>query len=276
MSTTYATGIPVQRTPPTLTANSLDLFSLKGKTALITGASAGIGLAVAEAFAEAGANIVLGYNSSAAAEQTAAALAERTGVTVVAVHCPVTDPAAIDRAFEVALAKFKVLDIVVANAGITWTGGAVLDPPDHAEWHKVVDVDLHGSYYTAKATGLIFKRQGFGSLIFTSSISAKIVNIPQMQTAYNISKAAVTHMTKCLAVEWAGFGRVNCISPGYTITEITKFADQSMREQWLRLTPMGREASPRELVGAYMYLASDASTYTTGTDLVIDGGYTLV
>ncbi|KAK9454991.1 hypothetical protein V1511DRAFT_379415 [Dipodascopsis uninucleata] len=255
---------------------ALSRFSLKGKVALITGGSTGIGLAIANGFAEAGADIILGYNSSTTALKTAEEIASATQVQVIAVKCPVTDTEAVENAFKVGVEKFGKIDIVVSNAGITWTAGALIDPPDHSEWHKLMDVNINGSYYVAKCAGIQFKKQGFGSLIFTSSISAHIVNVPQRQTAYNVSKAAVTHLTKNLAVEWAPYARVNCVSPGYTITEITKFADVTMREEWKKLTPMQREAHVDELVGAYIYLASDASTYTTGSDIVIDGGYTLL
>ncbi|KAK9378049.1 uncharacterized protein V2V93DRAFT_329877 [Kockiozyma suomiensis] len=253
-----------------------DIFSLKGKNALITGASQGIGLAIAQAFAKAGANIVLGYNSSPAAIETAAALAKETGVTVIAEKIPVADASAINAAFDRAVSELGSLDIVVSNAGITWTAGELIDPPTDKEWREIMDVNIDGNYNVAKAAGKIFKSQGKGSLIFTSSISALIVNVPQRQAAYNISKAAVTALSKNLAVEWAPFARVNSVSPGYTITEITKFADADMRKEWIARIPLGREAMPSELVGAYLYLASDASSFTTGADIVIDGGYTLL
>ena len=250
--TTLATGIPTNSPIPVLPSSVFDLFSLKGKTALITGASAGIGLAVAEAFAEAGANIALGYNSSHTAVEIAAKLAARTGVEVIAYKCPVTDWEAVEKTFADAKAHFGKIDIVVANAGVAWTAGAMTEPKGHSEWNEVVNVDINGAYYTAKCAGLVFQEQGFGNLIFTSSVSAKTVNIPQKQACYNMCKAAVTQLTKCLAVEWAGLARVNCISPGYTITEITKFADPAMRQKWLELIPMGRECITRELVGAYL------------------------
>ncbi|KAK7202885.1 carbonyl reductase [Myxozyma melibiosi] len=252
-----------------------EIFSLKGKTALITGASQGIGLAIATSFAKAGANIVLGYNSTPATK-TAEDLANETGVKVVPAKIPVTDIEAVDAAFKLALDTFSTVDIVVSNAGITWTAGELIDPPTDKEWREIMSVNVDGNYNVAKAAGKIFKAQGKGSLIFTSSISALIVNVPQRQAAYNISKAAVTALAKNLAVEWASFARVNSVSPGYTITEITKFADAEMRKEWAARTPLGREALPSELVGAYLYLASDASTYTTGSDIVVDGGYTLV
>lgn len=107
-------------------------------------------------------------------------------------------------------------------------------------------------------------------------MSATIVNVPQLQAAYNAAKAGVKHLSKSLAVEWAPFARVNSVSPGYIATKLSSFADPDVKAKWLQLTPLGREANPRELVGAYLYLASDASSYTTGADLNVDGGYTVV
>ncbi|KAK9465558.1 hypothetical protein V1512DRAFT_265754 [Lipomyces arxii] len=259
-----------------MSTDPLSLFSLKGKVAFVTGASTGIGYAIAQTFAYAGANVALGYNSSPSAIKTAENLATSAGVKVSAFKCPVSESEVVESTLREIVKEFGKLDVVVSNAGITWTSGSLIDPEDHKAWKEIMDVNVDGNYYVAKAAGRIFKMQGFGSLIFTSSISALIVNIPQRQAAYNISKAAVTALSKNLAVEWAGFARVNSVSPGYTITEITKFADVEMKKEWKKLTPLGREAHPSELVGAYLYLASDASTYTTGADIVIDGGYTLL
>ncbi|KAK9234931.1 hypothetical protein V1525DRAFT_411427 [Lipomyces kononenkoae] len=259
-----------------MSTDPLSRFSLRAKTALVTGASAGIGYAVAETFAHAGANIAFGYNSSPKAIELAASLENASGVKVKAYKCPVNDPDGVASTFASALDDFGKIDIVVSNAGVTWTSGALIDPSDHKAWKEIMDVNVDGNYYVAKEAGKIFKSQGHGSLIFTSSISALIVNVPQRQAAYNVSKAAVAHLTKSLAVEWASFARVNCISPGYIFTEITKFANQEMRKEWIRRIPLGREGYPVELVGAYLYLASDASSYTTGSDIVIDGGYTLL
>ena len=114
-----------------------------------------------------------------------------------------------------------------------------------------------------------------GNCIFTASMSGHAANVPQEQSCYNACKAGVIHLTKSLAVEWAKWGgRVNSVSPGYIDTEISGDCPFEMKEEWFSLTPLKRDADPRELKAAYLYLASDASTYTTGADLVIDGGYT--
>ncbi|ODV91462.1 hypothetical protein CANCADRAFT_71235 [Tortispora caseinolytica NRRL Y-17796] len=270
---TEFTGLgPLPRPAPKLAPNVMDLFSLKGKVASITGSSAGIGWAVAEAYAQAGADVALWYNSRNADEK-AKYLTETYGVRSKAYKCNISDAEEIEKTIEQIYADFGALDIQVANAGAAWTSGPMLDVADHKDWHHIVDVDLNGVYYTSKAVGKIFRKQGHGSLIFTASMSGHIVNFPQMQAAYNCAKAAVIHLAKSLAVEWAAFARVNSVSPGYIGTELSNFVDPDIRAKWQSFIPLGREADPRELVGTYLLLASDASTYTTGCDIVVDGGY---
>ncbi|ANB15773.1 Sps19p [Sugiyamaella lignohabitans] len=263
---------PLPREPPKLADNVLDLFSLKGKVASITGSSTGIGYAVAEAYAQAGADVAIWYNSHPS-DDKAKALSEKYGVRAKAYKVSITDSEQVEAAIAQQKKDFGKIDVFVANAGVPWTAGPLIEPNDHKEWHKVVDLDLNGVYYCAKAIGRIFKEQGHGSLVFTASMSGHIVNYPQLQASYNAVKAAVIHLSKSLAVEWSGFARVNSISPGYIATEISDFVPHETKAKWWSVTPLGREGLPRELVGAYLYFASDASTYTTGSDLRVDGGY---
>lgn len=257
----------------------LPLFSLKGKSAIVTGAGAGIGYAVADCFAEAGADVIIWYNSNPKAHEAAEEIAKRWGVKCKAFKVDVTDQQAVDSAVkeQVEGELGGRLDIFVANAGIPWTKGAILDVGQEGVEHykKVVATDLDSVYYSALATGKYFKKQGSGSFIATASMSGHIVNIPQMQTAYNAVKAGVIHYCRGLAVEWAGFARVNSISPGYIATEISAFASEDTKKVWRQLTPLKREGLANELKGAYLYLASDASTFTTGSDIKVDGGYCL-
>jgi sorbose reductase len=182
------------------------------------------------------------------------------------------------------------LDIFVANAGIPWTQGRMIDG-ETSHYHKVVATDLDSVFYCAKAAGEIWRRQytsgkslsgetlenySYGSFIATASMSGHIANIPQLQSAYNAAKAGVVHLTRSFAVEWVKFARANTISPGYMATEISKFIPPETKAIWRQKIPMGREGEAHELKGAYLYLASDASSYTTGTDLLVDGGYTAV
>lgn len=257
---------------PKLDGNVLKLFSLKGKVASITGSSSGIGFYVAEAFAQAGADVAIWYNSKVSIEK-AESLSKKYGVRSKAYKCNISDAEQVEKVINDVEKDFGTIDIFVANAGVPWKSGPILDTNGYEDWKKIIDLNLNGVYYCCKNVGKIFKKNKKGNLIVTSSISGQIVNVPQMQAPYNASKAAVTHLVKSLAVEWGGFARVNSVSPGYTDTEITN-VEEEIIDKWNSLTPMGRNADPRELVGAYLYLASDALTYTTGADIVVDGGYT--
>ncbi|OHF02870.1 short-chain dehydrogenase [Colletotrichum orchidophilum] len=268
----------------------LPLFSLKGKTAIVSGAGAGIGLQIAHAYAEAGANVAIWYNSNKKALDRAAEIEKEYGVKCKAYPVNVTSHQAIQESIQQIVSEFNGrLDVFVANSGIAWEEGPLIDGPmDVAD--RVMAVNVNGTVYCAQVAGEHFRRQkkegttldgkkleGFttGSFIATASMSAHVVNIPQAQAVYNASKAAVVHLCKSLAVEWVDFARVNTVSPGYIKTEITAFVDAESKKQWRNKTPMGREGEPSELKGAYLYLASDAASYTTGSDLVVDGGYCL-
>lgn len=248
------------------------LFSLEGKVASVTGSSGGIGWAVAEAYAQSGADVAIWYNSHPA-EEKAEYLLKTYGVKAKAYKCNVSDFADVQKTVEQIVADLGEIDIFVANAGVPWTAGKSVEVEGLGDWQKIIDLDLSSVYYAAKAVGPLFKKRGKGSFIITASMSGHIVNVPQLQAPYNAAKAACIHLARSLAVEWAPFARVNSISPGYIKTEISDFVPEDMKSRWHQLIPMGREAETQELVGAYVYLASDASSYTTGTDLLVDGGY---
>ncbi|KAF2156407.1 NAD(P)-binding protein [Myriangium duriaei CBS 260.36] len=275
---------------PPASIGVLKLFDLTGKTAIVTGAGAGIGLAVARALAEAGANVAIWYHGNDAALKRAKEISEKYGVKCEAYKSDTTDEAAVKKLVNQNVKDFNGrLDIFVANAGIPWTQGPALDG-EASHYRKVVEVDLDGTFYCARAAGDVFRRQKElgtdlagnelrnwrgGSFIATASMSGHIVNVPQLQAAYNAAKAGVIHLCKSLAVEWVRFARVNTISPGYIATEISNFVPPETKDQWRDRTPMGREGEAEELGGAFLYLASDASSYTTGTDIIVDGGYCL-
>ncbi|KAI9828331.1 MAG: L-xylulose reductase [Thelocarpon impressellum] len=267
----------------------LPLFSLKGRTAIVSGAGAGIGLAVAQAFAEAGANVAIWYNSNKKALERAKEIEQEYGVKCRAYQVNVTDAKHVEDSINEIVKEFNGrLDIFVANSGIPWTQGAALDG-EIEHYRKVVATDLDGTYYCALAAGKHWRRQAaegtslngdkidfkYGSFIATASMSGKIVNIPQLQAAYNAAKAGVIHLVRSLAVEWVKFARANSISPGYMATEISDFVPKETKDMWRDKIPMGREGEAHELKGAYLYLASDASSYTTGADISVDGGYIL-
>lgn len=268
-----------------------DLFSLQNKTAIVSGAGAGIGLEVARALAEAGANVAIWYHSNKDALDRAADIEKAYGVKCRAYQVDVTDERDVWDQIHAITKEFNGrLDVFVANAGIPWTQGRMIDG-ETSHYHKVVATDLDSVFYCAKAAGEIWRRQyttgltlsgeklenyRYGSFIATASMSGHIANIPQLQSAYNAAKAGVIHLTRSLAVEWVKFARANSVSPGYMATEISKFIPPETKAIWRKKIPMGREGEAHELKGAYLYLASDASSYTTGTDLVADGGYTAV
>jgi sorbose reductase len=165
-------------------------------------------------------------------------------------------------------------DKVFSSHSAGRTANASVVEGTKADWDEVIATDLNGTAYCAKAVGAHFKQRGTGSFVITASMSGHIVNFPQEQTSYNVAKAGCIHLAKSLANEWRGFARVNSISPGYIDTGLSDFIDQKTQDLWNSMIPLGRNGDARELKGAYVYLISDASTYTTGADIVIDGGYT--
>jgi sorbose reductase len=252
----------------------LDLFSLKGKVVVVTGASGpkGMGIEAARGCAEMGADVAVTYSSRPeGGEKNAKELAEKYGVKTKAYKLNISNYDDCERLVQDVIKDFGKIDVFIANAGATADAG-VIDAPA-SKWDHVIQIDLNGTAYCAKAVGAHFKQRGTGSFIITASMSGHIANFPQEQTSYNVAKAGCIHMAKSLANEWRDFARVNSISPGYIDTGLSDFVDKKIQDLWKSMIPMGRDGEAKELKGAYVYLASDASTYTTGADIVIDGGY---
>ncbi len=251
----------------------LDAFSMSGKVSVVTGANRGIGRALANALAEAGSDVVLLVRDPSAAAETIAEV-EALGVTATAVAADVTDAAAVQGAVQEIIDRLGQIDVLVNNAGNCIHRPALDVTP--AEWQIVMDVNVNGVWNCAQAFGRQMVAQRSGVIVNIGSISAQIVNRPQWQAGYNASKAAVHQLTKSLAAEWAPHGvRVNALAPGYVKTEMAPVDEPQFRRQWIEDAPMQRYAMPAELGPSVVFLASDASSFMTGSVLVVDGGYTV-
>jgi NAD(P)-dependent dehydrogenase (short-subunit alcohol dehydrogenase family) len=225
----------------------LDRFRLDDKRAIVTGGAIGIGRAIAEALAEAGANVAI------------------------------ADIANFDQAQAQVVDKWGGVDILVNNAGICRN-----TPAEHMteeQWDDVIDINLKGVFLCSQAVGQQMIKQRSGAIVNVGSMSAEIANFPQPQVAYNAAKAGVHILTKCLATEWAKYNiRVNAIAPGYVETELTRpFLDKNPDDAeayWYKGALQNRIGRPDELAGAVLYLASEAASYTTGSVFTVDGGFT--
>lgn len=245
-------------------------FRLDGRVALVVGGATGIGRAGAEALLAAGAAVYVAGRREDVGTATAAEIGARY------VPLDVTDGDSVDAAVAAVLAEAGRLDVAVNGAG---TGlNKPTEETSDAEFAAVVDTNFGGVFRCCRAEGRAMLAWGGGSIVNIASMSAHVVNHPQRQAVYNASKAAVLHYTRSLAVEWADRGiRVNSISPGYTETALTAVS-RSIPERlasWYAKTPLGRIAKPEEMGGAIVYLASEASSFVTGADVVLDGGYSL-
>jgi NAD(P)-dependent dehydrogenase (short-subunit alcohol dehydrogenase family) len=251
----------------------LRAFDLTGKVAVVTGGNTGLGEAFARALSEAGANVVIAARNRERNEQMVESITDAGG-QAMAIELDVTQPEQVEEMVSEVTEHLGPIDILVNNAGVCYHRPALEVPPE--EWLQVFDVNVHGLWYCARGVGqqMVERRQGV--IVNIGSISAMIVNRPQMQPAYNASKAAVHQLTKSLAAEWAPYNvRVNALAPGYVKTAMAPVDRPEFKRYWIEDTPMQRAALPEELGPSLIYLASDASKFMTGSVLVIDGGYTL-
>ncbi|KAJ5717639.1 hypothetical protein N7488_003285 [Penicillium malachiteum] len=256
---------------PNTPSNVLEQLRMGGKVVVVTGAADGIGAAVAEGIAEAGGNVVFWYNSNDAAIQKSKDLAASHDVKTSAYKVDVSVSTQVQETIAKVVQEFGKIDVFIANAGMAISKPILEQTLD--EYRKQMSVNVDGIVYCSKYIGEVFQKQGFGNLIITSSMSGHIVNVPTDQPVYNATKAYVTHFGKSLAREWREFARVNIVSPGFFETKMG--ASPFAINEAYRMAALGRQGHTKEIKGLYLYLASDASTYMTGSDLLIDGGYVL-
>jgi NAD(P)-dependent dehydrogenase (short-subunit alcohol dehydrogenase family) len=250
----------------------LDRFDLQGRTAVVTGSTRGLGRTFALALAEAGASIVVVGRDAAAADGVEAELADR-GAASRTVLADVTERHDVERVLAESTEAFGRVDVLVNNAGACVHKPA-LDVTDD-EWRHVMSTNLDGLWIASQVFGRHMVERGGGTIVNVGSMSGDIVNRPQWQPAYNASKAAVHHLTRSLAAEWAPLGvRVNALAPGYMRTKMSPVDDPQYRQRWIDDAPMQRYGMPEELAPAIVFLASDASSFMTGAVLTVDGGYT--
>lgn len=253
----------------------VEKMRLDGKKGFVTGAARGIGKCTATAFAEAGADVAIVDVDLDVAKQTAEEISKATGRKVIALKCDCTDEKQVNDMVAQVVSQLGGLDFCHNNAGICINAPA--EEMSYEQWSKVININLTGIFLTDIAAGKYMLEHGGGSIINTASMSGHIVNVPQPQCAYNASKAGVIQLTKSLAIEWAKRGvRVNSISPGYIGTELVNSSDflVPLIEKWNAMAPMGRLGRPEELQSICVYLAGDTSSFTTGSDFVIDGAFT--
>jgi NAD(P)-dependent dehydrogenase (short-subunit alcohol dehydrogenase family) len=251
----------------------LDLFSLANQVGIVTGGGQGLGKVFSHAYAEAGADIVVAEANPVTGQATADEI-KAMGRRAIFVQTDVRDPASVNAMVTRAITELGKVDFLMNNAGITkWAPAEEMTQED---WRDVIDVNLNGVFNCCQAAGRHMIERRSGRIVNIASMSGIIVNRPQPQSSYNTSKAAVIHLTKSLAAEWAPHNiRVNAICPGYMATAMAQpfFDNPKYGGIWMDMIPMQRPGKPEELAPLAVYLASEASSYMTGAAVVIDGGY---
>ncbi len=252
-----------------------DFFSLAGRNALVTGAGSGLGLAVAEGFAQFGAAVAVVDIDLGAAREVAQDI-EAAGGQAIALGCDVADHEQVVETVAATIEAFEHIDVLVSNAGIG--DRAAAEKMTLEQWHRVLDINLSGAWYFDQAVGKHMIERGIkGSIINTSSITS-LVGITTGNANYAASKGALNALTRTLAIEWAPYGiRVNAIAPTHVKTALIAHKmeeEPALADFFLGNIPLGRMGEPEDVAGAAIYLASDAGALVSGHVLVVDGGHT--
>jgi len=250
-----------------------EMFDLRGEKAIVTGAAQGLGEQIALGLAEAGADIAVVDINIDGTVRVAESI-RNIGRESISIKVDVTKISDVENMVKMVKDRFDEIDILVNNAGIV--NNLPAEQITKEEWDRVIEVNLSGVFLCAQVVGREMIKQKKGNIINISSMSGLIVNRPQPQIHYNTSKAGVIMITKSLAGEWAKYNiRVNAIAPGYMRTPLVDKVFPKYGKGWSSLTPMGRIGDPSEIKGPALFLASRASSFVTGSVLVMDGGYTL-
>ena len=253
--------------------NVKEIFDLTGEKAIVTGAAQGLGEQMALGLAEAGVDVAVVDINTNRADRVVESI-RNLGREAISIKADVTKVSDVEDMVKMVKERFGKIDILINNAGIV--NNLPAEEISKEEWDRIIEVNLSGVFLCAQVVGREMIKQKKGNIINISSMSGLIVNRPQPQIHYNTSKAGVIMITKSLAGEWAKYNiRVNAIAPGYMRTPLVDKVFPKYGKDWASLTPMGRIGDPSEIKGPVLFLASKASSFFTGSVLVMDGGYTL-
>ena len=254
--------------------NYLNKFELKSKVSVVTGGAGGIGEEICKALLDAGSKVILADINEKNSIKIVKKLSKKKK-NIFYYNLNALSEESIFDLKKIIIKKFKKIDVLINAIGICKNKDAI--KVSNKEWDEVLNINVNSMFYLCREFGKVFIKQKYGSIVNVGSNSGIIVDKPQPQASYNASKAAVHQLTKSLACEWAKYNiRVNAIAPGYVATKMTLLgrSKPDWFKYWIEMTPMKRLAKPSEIASSVLFLASDSSSYCTGSILSVDGGYT--